>query len=173
MSGEYAGHEKTGTFSASKNCVHDDIMMKHEVMAADEWHKNGTQDPVTVSLCIQMAMYEMQLCLFSVVHMALCCVTKLHILEWPFIVPSTRFTGVSIMLFNQLLDMPHLSGGWIILAKDKWTWSVLGWETTCCWKWCWRARLGTLPCVECRLSDGTLNGCPDSLRSLKIPWHLL
>jgi hypothetical protein len=24
-----------------------------------------------------------------------------------------------IMLFNQLLDMPHLSGEWIILAKDK------------------------------------------------------
>jgi hypothetical protein len=24
-----------------------------------------------------------------------------------------------IMLFNQLLDMPHQSGGWIILAKEK------------------------------------------------------
>jgi hypothetical protein len=24
-----------------------------------------------------------------------------------------------IMLFNQLLDIPHLSGGWIILAKEK------------------------------------------------------
>jgi hypothetical protein len=23
-----------------------------------------------------------------------------------------------IMLFNQLLDMPHLPGGWIILAKE-------------------------------------------------------
>ena len=33
----------------------------------------------------------------------LCCVTKLHILEWPFIVPSTRGTCVMIMLFNQLL----------------------------------------------------------------------
>jgi hypothetical protein len=50
---------------------------------------------------------------------ALCCVTKLHILERPFIVPSTRCTCVMIMLFNQLLEMPHLSGGWIILAKDK------------------------------------------------------
>ena len=50
---------------------------------------------------------------------ALCCVTKLHILEWPFLVPSTRYTCVMIMLFNQLLDMPHLSGGWIILAKEK------------------------------------------------------
>jgi hypothetical protein len=29
-----------------------------------------------------------------------------------------------------------------------------------------------LPCVGCCLSDGMLNGCPDSLRSLKIPWHL-
>ena len=38
------------------------------------------------------------------------CVTKLHILEWPFIVPSTRCTCVMIMLLNQLLDMPHLSG---------------------------------------------------------------
>ena len=42
---------------------------------------------------------------------ALCCVTKYHILEWLFIVPSTRCTCVMIMLFNQLLDMPHLSGG--------------------------------------------------------------
>ena len=50
---------------------------------------------------------------------AQCCVTKLHILEWPFIVPSRRHTCVMIMLFNQLLDFPHLSGGRIILAKDK------------------------------------------------------
>jgi hypothetical protein len=35
-----------------------------------------------------------------------------------FIVPSTRPIYVMIMLFNQLLDVPHLSGGWIILAKD-------------------------------------------------------
>jgi hypothetical protein len=25
------------------------------------------------------------------------------------------------MLFNQLLDMPHLSGGWITLAKEKYS----------------------------------------------------
>ena len=30
-------------------------------------------------------------------HLELCCVTKLHILEWPFIVPSTRCTCVMIM----------------------------------------------------------------------------
>jgi hypothetical protein len=30
-------------------------------------------------------------------------VTKLHILEWPFIVHSTRCTCVLIMLFNQLV----------------------------------------------------------------------
>jgi hypothetical protein len=24
-----------------------------------------------------------------------------------------------IMLFNQLLEMPNLSGGWIILAREK------------------------------------------------------
>jgi hypothetical protein len=43
---------------------------------------------------------------------ALSCVTKLHILEWPFIVLSTTCTCVMIMLYNQLLDMPHL-------AKEK------------------------------------------------------
>ena len=42
-----------------------------------------------------------------------------HILVWPFIVPSTRCTCVMVMLFNQLLDMPHLSGRWIILAKEN------------------------------------------------------
>jgi hypothetical protein len=47
------------------------------------------------------------------------CVTKLHILEWPFIIPSTRCTCIIIILFNQLLDMPHLSGGYFILAKGE------------------------------------------------------
>jgi hypothetical protein len=42
---------------------------------------------------------------------ALCCVTELLILKRPFMVPSTRCTCVMIMLFNRLLDMPHLSGG--------------------------------------------------------------
>jgi hypothetical protein len=36
-----------------------------------------------------------------------------------FFVLSTRCTCVMIMLFNQLLNMPQLSGGWIILAKEK------------------------------------------------------
>jgi hypothetical protein len=49
---------------------------------------------------------------------ALCCVTKLHILERSFIIPSTRCISVMNMLFNQLIDMPHLSGGCIILTKD-------------------------------------------------------
>jgi hypothetical protein len=30
-------------------------MLKHEVMVADEWHDNGPQDLVTLSLCIQIA----------------------------------------------------------------------------------------------------------------------
>jgi hypothetical protein len=58
--------------------------------------------------------------------------------QWTFIVPSSRCTLVMIMLFNQLLDMPHLSGGWIILAKEKcslthlregsflWVWNISG-----------------------------------------------
>ena len=38
------------------------IMLKHEVMAVDEWHDNGPQDLITVSLCIQIAFNKMQLC---------------------------------------------------------------------------------------------------------------
>ncbi len=38
-------------------------------------------------------------------------VIKLQILEWPFIVSSPRHTCAIMMLFNQHLDMPHLSGG--------------------------------------------------------------
>ena len=36
------------------------IMMKQEVMATDEWHDNGPQDLVTVSLRIQFAIDKMQ-----------------------------------------------------------------------------------------------------------------
>jgi hypothetical protein len=42
------------------------IMLKH-MMASDEWHDNGLQDLVTVSLCIQMAI-DMQLCALSVAY---------------------------------------------------------------------------------------------------------
>ena len=48
------------------------IMLKHEVMAADEWHDNGPQDLITVSLCIQMAIYKMQLYLLSVSNACPC-----------------------------------------------------------------------------------------------------
>ncbi len=44
---------------------------------------------------------------------------KLHILEWPFIATSPRHTCALIILFNQHPDMPHLSGGWVISAKEK------------------------------------------------------
>ena len=52
-------------------------------------------------------------------HLWHCVVWQLHILECPFIVLSTRCTCVMIMLSNQLLDMPHLLDGWIILTKAK------------------------------------------------------
>ncbi|KAJ8394964.1 hypothetical protein AAFF_G00040870 [Aldrovandia affinis] len=41
------------------------IVLKHEAMAADEWHGNGPQDLVTLSLCIQIAIDKMRLCLLS------------------------------------------------------------------------------------------------------------
>ncbi len=37
----------------------------------------------------------------NLLHLALCCVIKLHILEWPFIVASLRHTCA-------ILSMPHL-----------------------------------------------------------------
>jgi hypothetical protein len=43
-------------------------MLKHEVMAADEWHDNGPQDLVTVFLCNQIAIDKMQLYLLSVAY---------------------------------------------------------------------------------------------------------
>jgi hypothetical protein len=48
------------------------IMLKHEVMVADEWHDNGTQHLITVSLCIQIAIDKMQLCLMSVAYACPC-----------------------------------------------------------------------------------------------------
>ena len=188
------------------------LKLKHEVMVVDEWLDNGLQDPVPVSLCIQIAIDKMQLCSLSVAyvcpyqnptatmahsvhnvdisktlyhmtpytwsvvlmlvghtdkfskmtlevaygreinitssgnilgghscsqhanctlpqnlrHLWHCVVTKLHILEWPFIVPSTRCTCVMVKLFIQLLYyattvrwMDGWMDRWIILAKEK------------------------------------------------------
>ncbi len=42
------------------------IMLQHEVMVVDEWHNNGPQDLVTVSLCIQNAINKTHLCSLSI-----------------------------------------------------------------------------------------------------------
>ena len=44
------------------------IMLKYKVMAADEWHDNGPQELVTVSLCIQIAIDKTQLCSLSLAY---------------------------------------------------------------------------------------------------------
>ena len=45
-------------------------MLKHEVIVVvvDEWQKNGVQDLVTVSLCIQIAIDKMQNLLLMPAH---------------------------------------------------------------------------------------------------------
>jgi hypothetical protein len=43
-------------------------MLKHEVMATDEWHDNGPQDLVMVFLCIQIAINKMKLVLLSIAY---------------------------------------------------------------------------------------------------------
>ena len=74
MSGEYAGHEITDIFSFQELCTDRCnmgpciIMLKHEVMAVNEWHDNGPQDLVTVSLCIQIGINKMQLCSLAVAY---------------------------------------------------------------------------------------------------------
>ena len=44
------------------------VTLKHEVMEADDWQDNVPQDRVMVSLCIQIAIDKMQLCLLSVAY---------------------------------------------------------------------------------------------------------
>ncbi len=41
-------------------------MLQHEVMVVDEWHDNGPQHLITVSLCIQNAINKMHLCSLSI-----------------------------------------------------------------------------------------------------------
>ena len=43
-------------------------MLIHEEIVVDEWHDNGPQDLVTVSLCIQIAIDKMKFCLLSVAY---------------------------------------------------------------------------------------------------------
>jgi hypothetical protein len=49
--------------------------------------------------------------------MGFCCDKTSHF-KWPF-VPCTSCTWVMIMLFIQFINIPHLSGEWIVLAKEK------------------------------------------------------
>ena len=44
------------------------IMLKHEVMAVDEWYDNGPQDLITVPLFIQIVIDKMQLCSLSIAY---------------------------------------------------------------------------------------------------------
>ena len=52
-------------------------------------------------------------------HLWHCVVWQTAHFRVAFCCPCTRYTCVMIMLFNQLLDMPHLSGGWIIWSLEK------------------------------------------------------
>ncbi len=44
------------------------IMLQHDLMVRDEWHNNGPQDLVTVTLCIQNAINKMPPCSFSITY---------------------------------------------------------------------------------------------------------
>ncbi len=75
MSGEYAGHARTGMFSASMNCVQILSIRGRvlsccniRVMVVDKWQKNRPQDLVAVSLCIQNAINKMHRCSMSITY---------------------------------------------------------------------------------------------------------
>ncbi len=53
-------------FSFQELCTDPCNMLQHEVMVVDEWHNNGPQDLVTVSLFIQNAINNMLLCSLSI-----------------------------------------------------------------------------------------------------------
>ncbi len=55
-----------------------------------------------------------------VTSVTLCCVIKLQILEWPFIVASLRHNCAIIMLSNQHLEMPHLYR-WFRMQQHDWS----------------------------------------------------
>ncbi len=71
MSGEYAMQELVPVFSFQELCTDPCnmglciIMLQYELMIVDEWHNNGPQDLVTVSLCIQNAINKRHLCSLS------------------------------------------------------------------------------------------------------------
>ncbi len=44
------------------------IMLQHEVMVVDEWHNNGPQYLITLSLCIQNAINKMHRCSLSITY---------------------------------------------------------------------------------------------------------
>ena len=54
-------------------------------------------------------------CSLNLRHLWHCVVTTAHLSG--LLLPHAQ--GVMILLFNQLLDMPYLSDGWIIFAKEK------------------------------------------------------
>jgi hypothetical protein len=71
---QYAGHGRTGIVELQELCTDpcdmgpSIIMLKHEMMAADEWQDNGPHDLVTVSLCIQIAFDKIQVGSLSVTY---------------------------------------------------------------------------------------------------------
>ena len=64
--------EELGHFQLSRivcrSLQHGAIHYHAEMMEADEWHDNGPQDLVMVSLCIQIAIDKMQLFTMSVAY---------------------------------------------------------------------------------------------------------
>jgi hypothetical protein len=77
-------------------------MLKHEVMAADEWHNIGPQDLVTVFLFIHIAFNKIQLCSLSVAYAC------------PYYNPiNTMGHSILNVDISKLHDAIHVRGLWL------------------------------------------------------------
>ncbi len=70
-------------------------MLQHEVMVVDEWHTNGPQDLITVSLCIQNAINKMYLCSLSITYIVVHDITHTITPLPPWATRSTTLTSAN------------------------------------------------------------------------------
>jgi hypothetical protein len=94
-------------------------MLKHEVLAVDEWHNNGPQDLISVSRCIKIPIDKMQLCLLSVAYAC------------PYHNPTATLTSATPYTCSVLVMPVRCTAK---LSKMTWRWLMLYQLTSILWQ---------------------------------------